>query len=143
MASPTGITPREHIRAECARRGTEAVLADCLALLDGSLDPERVWSLTPRGADKYLDGREHEDTYWFRVWALRGLLWSWDDRAVPAVCRALEDEAWRVREMAAKVVARHLVGDATEAVAARLDDPVPRVRGAAHRALVRLTAADA
>ena len=23
----------------------------------------------------------HEDTYWLRVWALRGLLWSWEDRA--------------------------------------------------------------
>ena len=143
MAPPVGPSPREHVRAECDRRGADAVLADCLALLDGDLDAERARSLTPRGADKYLDGREHEDTYWFRVWALRGLLWSWDVRAAPAVCRALDDEAWRVREMAAKVAARHLVGDATEALATRLDDPVPRVRAAAHRALVRLSAADA
>jgi hypothetical protein len=45
--------------------------------------------------------------------------------------------------MAAKVVARHLVGEATSAVAALRADPVPRVRSAAERALIRLTATDA
>jgi len=45
--------------------------------------------------------------------------------------------------MAAKVVARHLVGEATGAVADLREDPVPRVRQAAQRALVRLTAAGA
>lgn len=138
-----GTTPREHIEAECARRGSDAVVADCLALLDGADDPALLLSLAGPGARKYLDGQEHADTYWFRVWALRGLLWSWDDRATAAVCRALTDEAWRVREMAAKVVARHLVGEATGAVAALQEDPVPRVRQTAQRALVRLTAAGA
>ncbi len=118
------------------------MLQDCLALLDGSTDPELTRSLVGRGAAKYFDGQQHDDTYWFRVWALRGLLWSWDDRATGQVVRALDDEAWRVREMAAKVVARHLVGEATTSVAARRDDPVPRVRRAAERALVRLTEAD-
>jgi hypothetical protein len=93
MASRWGITPREHIEAECARRGKEAVLADCLTLLDGSTDPELVRSLTGPSADKYFDGGHHEDVYWFRVWALRGLLWSWDERATPAVCAALGDDA--------------------------------------------------
>jgi HEAT repeat protein len=137
------ITPRERIRAECARRGTEAVLADCLALLEGATDPELTRSLVGRGAEKYFDGGEHDDTYWFRVWALRGLLWSWDRRATDHLVAALDDEAWRVREMAAKVVARHFVGEATAAVARRLDDAVPRVRRAAERALVRLAEADA
>jgi hypothetical protein len=45
--------------------------------------------------------------------------------------------------MAAKVVARHLVGEATATVAELRDDPVPRVRKAAERALVRLSRADA
>lgn len=137
------ITPRERIRAECARRGAEAVLADCLALLEGATDPELTRSLVGRGAEKYFDGGEHDDTYWFRVWAMRGLLWSWDRRATDHVVAALDDEAWRVREMAAKVVARHLVGEATAAVARRRDDSVPRVRRAAERALVRLAEADA
>ena len=138
-----GVTPREHIEAECARRGSDAVDADCHALLDGAEDPALVLSLAGPGARKYLDDQEHTDTYWFRVWALRGLLWNWDTKATTAVCRALTDEAWRVREMAAKVVARHLVGEATAAVADLREDPVPRVRQAAHRALVRLTTAGA
>lgn len=45
-----------------------------------------------------------------------------------------------VREMAAKVVARHRVGGALDAVAPLRDDPIPRVRAAAHRAVVLLTA---
>lgn len=52
---------------------------------------------------------------------------------------ALRDEAWRVREMAAKVVARHLVGGLLADVLPLRDDPVPRVRVAAARAVVRIT----
>ncbi len=81
--------------------------------------------------------------YWLRVWATRGLLWAWDDRATPAVCAALHDEAWRVREMAAKVVARHRVADALPVVAALHRDPVLRVRVAAQRALTAVTDASA
>ena len=119
------------------------MLADCLALLRGESDLERLRSLAGPGAEKYFDGKEHHDTYWFRVWALRGLLWSWDDSAAGCVREALGDDSWRVREMAAKVVARNLVGEATADVARLGDDPVPRVRSAAQRALVRLTEAGA
>jgi hypothetical protein len=42
--------------------------------------------------------------------------------------------------MAAKVIARHRVGDALDAVAGLRTDPVPRVRAAAARAVVILTA---
>jgi hypothetical protein len=52
---------------------------------------------------------------------------------------SLADEAWRVREMAAKVVARHLVDPALPSVLELNEDPVARVRVAAHRAVVRLT----
>jgi hypothetical protein len=45
--------------------------------------------------------------------------------------------------MAAKVVARHLLGDALPEVAALRADPVPRVRAAASRAVVLLTHAGA
>ncbi len=53
------------------------------------------------------------------------------------------DGHWRVREMAAKVIARHKIGAALSAVAELRDDPVPRVRSAAERAFVMLTAAQA
>jgi len=42
--------------------------------------------------------------------------------------RAARDDAWRVREMAAKVVARHLLGDLMSNVANLRSDPVARVR---------------
>ena len=81
--------------------------------------------------------------YWLRVWGARGLLWAWDEIAVASVTAALRDDHWRVREMACKVIARHQVGDALPVVAELRDDPVPRVREAAARAVVLLTAAGA
>ena len=74
----------------------------CARLVRGDYtDAGLITALGREGAAKFFDGREHEDTYWFRVLAAFG------------------DEAWRVREMAAKV---------------------PRVRAAAQRAVARLTA---
>jgi len=81
--------------------------------------------------------------YWLRVWAARGLLWAWDDAALPALLKALNDDAWRVREMAAKVVNRHRLGDALPVVVDLRQDPVRRVRAAADRAVVSLTATGA
>jgi hypothetical protein len=65
------------------------------------------------------------------------------DAATDAIIGALGDHAWRVREMAAKVVARHRVGRALDAIAALRMDPVPRVRAAAERAVVLLTVSQA
>jgi HEAT repeat protein len=144
MDDEGGVSPRERIEAECARRGAAAVVDDCLALLRGRTEPDLLQSLTgPAATRKFFDGREHHDLYWFRVWALRGLLWNWDNRATASVRAALSDEAWRVREMAAKVVARHCVGDALPIVVGLRSDPVPRVRAAADRAVVRITQAQA
>lgn len=81
--------------------------------------------------------------YWPRSWAARGLLYVWDERATAAIVSATGDEAWRVREMAAKVIARHEVGAGMEAMLRLRNDPVPRVRAAAERAIVRITAAGA
>lgn len=143
-SSHWGLTPRESIAAECRRRGQAAVVAGCRDLLAGRrVDPRLLLALGGPGATKFLDGDEHPDTYWLRVWAVRGLLWAWDDEALPELLAATADDAWRVRELAAKVVARHLVGDALEPVAALRDDPVERVRAAAERAVVRLTASGA
>jgi HEAT repeat protein len=71
------------------------------------------------------------------------LLHQWDPAATAAITGATHDEAWRVREMAAKVIASHRVGDALNAVAALRSDPVERVRAAAARAVTLLTAAGA
>lgn len=78
--------------------------------------------------------------YWLRVWAARGLMYAWEDRAADAILAALADESWRVREMAAKVIARQRIGDALNDLARLRADPVQRVRTAAERAIVSLTA---
>jgi len=117
------------------------VIAGCTRLIRGGpADAGLIVALGGPHARRLLAADVREDQrYWLRVWAVRGLLWAWDDGALPAVEVALRDEAWRVREMAAKVVARHLIGDALPAVADLREDPVPRVRSAAARALARLT----
>jgi len=66
------------------------------------------------------------------------LLYAWNDEAVPAVLFALRDEAWRVREMAAKVVARRHLDEALGLVADLQEDENARVRAAASRALATL-----
>lgn len=145
----SGLTPRASVAIECARRGRWAVVEGCIDLLEGrGVDDALIEALGVGAARYVLDGNEGaRDGYWPRVWAARGLLHAWDDAATPAVVRALADPAWRVREMAAKVVARHCVADAVEAVAALGSDPggdpVPRVRAASRRALAVLTAAGA
>jgi hypothetical protein len=119
------------------------VVAGCVRLINGDdTDAGLIQLLGGRSAPWALDpGGGPERRYWFRVWATRGLLWAWEDSALGGLRTALRDEAWRVRELAAKVVARHLVGDALPLVAALRDDPVPRVRAAAHRAVHRLNQA--
>jgi HEAT repeat protein len=136
--------PRLRITAECGSRGADAVVDGCVALLaGGAADEPLVVALGGRAAPRYLNAPPGQ-RYWLRVWAARGLLWApWRPQAAPAVVAALTDEAWRVREMAAKVVARHRVGEAFDAVTGVLHDPVPRVRSAASRALRLLTAAGA
>ena len=132
------MTPRQRIEAECQRRGKTAVVAGCIELLGGrEVDTELVVVLGGAHAPAVLDGRD--EPYWLRVWAARGLLWAWDDVAVPSLVDAMSDEAWRVREMACKVAARSVVDDALPAVVGLADDPIPRVRAAASRAVERLT----
>ncbi len=143
-SSHWNLTPRQSIEAECGRRGEQAVVAGCIRLLAGkSSDDELLLALGGPGATKFLDGRTHTDLYWLRVWGARGLLWVWDDSALTSIKSAMSDEAWRVREMAAKVVAKHLLGDALPQVAELRSDSVARVRAAAHRAVTLLTQAGA
>jgi hypothetical protein len=140
------LTPRESIEAECARRGRDAVVAGCVALIEGApacADPGLLLALAGPAARKFLDGGDHDDLYWLRVWGARGLLWAWREGTTGALRVALGDGHWRVREMAAKVAARHLVGDVLDPLIALRDDPVPRVRAAAERAVAALTAAGA
>lgn len=135
------MTPRESVEQECAGRGKGEVVAGCVALLGGGdVDPELILALGGPPARWVVTGEPSGPRYWLRVWALRGLLWAWDDVALQSVEAALHDDAWRVREMALKVVARHRLEDLLATVAGLQDDPVARVRAATSRALIRLTA---
>ena len=141
MSSLWGKTPRESVEEECARRGKDEVVAGCIAVLSGGeADAELILALGGPPARWVASGERPGPPYWLRVWATRGLLWAWDDVALESVEAALNDEAWRVREMALKVVARHALEDAISAVANLQEDPVARVRSAASRALMRLSA---
>ena len=137
------LTPRQSVEIECVRRGTAQVVAGCVALLQGQdVEDDFILALGGPGAHRVLDdGPERRNQYWRRVWGARGLLYAWTDEAAGAILAALADEHWRVREMAAKVVAKRRIGAALDPVAALRSDPVPRVRAAAERATVLLTAA--
>jgi hypothetical protein len=140
------LTPRQSIEAECARNGRLSVVNGCIELLGGADGDYRFLTvLAGPGADFMADQRPGDETnrYWLRVWGARGMLWAWDDTAVPAIREALADPHWRVREMAAKVVAKYELGDLLETVAELRTDPTPRVRAAAEKAVQKLTEANA
>jgi HEAT repeat protein len=133
------VTPRVSVERECERRGKDEVVAGCMALLDGrTADAELIYALGGPPAKWVFTGEAPGPDYWLRVWAVRGLLWAWDDAALPCLMRALRDDAWRVREMSLRVVARHRLEAAATVVASLRDDPVPRVASAASRAVARL-----
>ena len=140
------LTPRQSVELECARRGRAQVVAGCVALLRRQeVDDNLVLALGgPLGQVVLDDGPRQVHQYWRRVWGARGLLYAWAGNlqsAESAVIEALSDEHWRVREMAAKVVAKRQLGAALERVADLREDKVPRVRAVAERAVVILTAA--
>ena len=139
------MTPRESVQGECQRRGEDVVVAGCLAILTGrNVDERLLRVLGGPAAEQVLGGHEGGTAgYWPRVWAARGLLYAWNETAITAIVEATADEAWRVREMAAKVTAKHRIGDGLDAVIMLRDDPVPRVRAAAERAIAVLTASGA
>ena len=113
--------------------GEAEVIDRALSLMDGNNEGEEfLLFVGGEHAQGILDGAPV--LYWPELWGLRALLYVWHDRAAPAVVSALRNEAWRVREMAARVIAAREVSAATE-LTALLGDRTPRVRIAAARAL--------
>ncbi|HEY3505315.1 MAG TPA: HEAT repeat domain-containing protein [Actinocatenispora sp.] len=134
--------PADLARRTARRLGTDETVARCVALLrhgDPFAEVDFLVSLSGAAAASEMSRRTPEDDparlYWPRVWAARALVYVWADAATPAVVGALTDDAWRVREMAAKVVVAHQLGAAGDALVPLLSDPVPRVRVASARAL--------
>lgn len=122
--------------------GIHATVDTCLALLDGHED----YGLLPVPLT-YLAGAQavgklgrgdltlRQQSHWPRVWAGRALRHVWLTYAEPGVVAALADPAWRVREVAAKVVDQRRLGSAVEPLRPLLRDRELRVRVAAVRAL--------
>ena len=82
-----------------------------------------MFALGGPAAEAVLGPHPRQDQrYFLRVWAARALLYAWDDRAARPRCDGARRRAsWRVREMAAKVVAKRQLGDALPAAAALRD----------------------
>jgi hypothetical protein len=132
-AVPLDASPGDRIAQAVSVFG-EAVVADrSAALLGGANEGEEflLW-VGGKHAQGILDGAPA--LYWPEVWGARTLLYAWDDAAASAVRTGLSNQAWRVREMCARVViARDL--PFAEDVAPLLTDDVARVRAMAARAL--------
>ncbi|HEX9890275.1 MAG TPA: hypothetical protein VGA69_12400 [Nitriliruptorales bacterium] len=138
-------TPRVRIEAACSVLGRDVVIDRCVELLAGEpVDDGFVAVLGGAHARRLLAGPLPPDqAYWLRVWAARGMLWAGPGQDLHPLRQALTDGAWRVREMACKVIARHVVADLVTDVADLDSDPVPRVRAAAKRAVARIVDAGA
>ena len=120
------------------------MVAGCRELLAGRrADPQLILALGGRPA-RWAAGFDEPagPEYWLRVWAARGLLWVWEPEAVPSIIAALGDDAWRVREMATRVVTRHRIRKALPIVKRMRTDANARVRKAAERAVAQLSASD-
>lgn len=139
MTTASWAGPRRSVEDLAAHHGRDTVVHACIDLLaQHDVEGDLIFGLGGPPAQWSVRGGEPGPDYWLRVWALRGLLWLWDDTAAESVLASLADEAWRVREMAAKVVARHLLDQALPYLAPLHHDPVARVRRAAERAVIRL-----
>ena len=136
-------SPRTSIARYCNLVGEHALITSLIGLLNGDeLSADLGEALAGPASRTVLAGGEGGPAgYWARVWALRGLLYVFEERAIPSVVAATTDPAWRVREMALKVIARHRLDEALEAAARCQVDDVARVRAGAARALARLVSA--
>lgn len=133
------ITPREHWAAVVQQHGPTETVSCCVDVLSGAITADRpdapALAVLDGGAYRQRILAGEAPDYWLRVWAARGLLYVWDETAVPAVITGLADDHWRVREMSAKVSRLRLLGQAGDDLARLVADDVPRVRKAALRAL--------
>lgn len=137
---PNDDSPAERIAKVVTELGEEEVIARATALIAGlNAGEEFLLAVGGRHAQGILDGAP--PLYWPEVWGARTFLYVWNDSAIPAVLAGLANQAWRVREMSTKVVARRELAYPAE-VAALATDEVARVRAQAARTLGEIGGAD-
>jgi len=127
------------------RYGEERVTAMAVGLLQGRNEgADILLYLGGRHAQGVLDGAP--PLYWPELWGARALGYVWGEgeaaeAATSAIIAGLGNQAWRVREMCAKVCATRVIGDPA-ALSTLVTDEVPRVRSAAARALAEVGASE-
>lgn len=126
---PTG----ERLRAAIEHYGEEAVAQHAITLLRGkNAGKDFLLYAGGRHALGILDGAPA--LYWPELWGARTLLHVWSDAAAPYIVVGLNNQAWRIREMCAKVVLKQDLKVADKLVRLTTDEN-PRVRAAALHAL--------
>lgn len=130
---PVDLPIEKRLAAAVAEFGEDAVVLRSLSLLAGHNEGEDfLLYLGGEHARGILEGAPV--LYWPELWGTRALLYVWNDSATVAVTAALNNQAWRVREMATRVAAARRL-DVEPVLAELLTDDVARVRAAAARAL--------
>jgi hypothetical protein len=135
---PLDARPSVLIGLAVERWGQRGLMDRCVHLyreMDWGDEPEVMSYLAGENGPRWVELGFGVQSYFVRTWALRAMLYAWDESASTTVIDALEDEHWRPREMALKVVAKRLIDSDVDAVARLRDDPVPRVQAAARRAM--------
>lgn len=130
---PVDDSPQKRVAAAVAILGEDEVVDRAIALLAG-FNAGEDFLIVAGGphAQGLIDGAP--PLYWPEVWGARVLLYAWNDKAKDAVAAGLQNQAWRVREMCARVTAAHHL-ESQDVLRAMLTDEVARVRAAAARAL--------
>ncbi len=133
---PLDASPADRIGAAVALYGQHNVVERALALLTGK-DQTKEFLLFAGGAhaEGIINGAPA--LYWPELWGARVFMYTWDDSAAEPIRTGLGNQAWRVREMCAKVAAFRKLPVADELVRLMGDD-VPRVRAAGARALAEI-----
>lgn len=130
---PVDLPIEKRIAAAVAEQGEATVVLRALSLIAGNNEGEEFLLVVGgEHARGILEGAPV--LYWPELWGTRALLYVWNDSAIEAVTAALHNQAWRVREMAARVAAARGL-DVVPALVGMLADETPRVRAAAARAL--------
>jgi hypothetical protein len=130
-AVPVDLPIEKRLAAAVELYGEAVVVRRAISLLAGNNEGEDFLLFV--GGDHargILDGAPV--LYWPELWGTRALLYVWDDSAEEAVSAAMANQAWRVREMGARVAAARKL-QLSAAVGGLLTDEVARVRATAAR----------
>lgn len=130
---PLDLPTAERIHAAIAHYGEDVVSANAVTLLRAkNAGKDFLLYVGGRHALGILEGAPA--LYWPELWGARTLLYVWNDSAAPYIVVGLTNQAWRVREMCARVVTLRELNVAPKLVRMTTDE-VPRVRSAALNAL--------